>query len=232
VGPKERKEREKAERRDEIIRAGEALFLEKGLAGTTMDDIAKKAELSKGTLYLYFKSKEELYLTITHRAMSVLYEFMKNSQENTTGTLERIRNFGKSYFEFFEAYPNHFKILSVVIDLSRFFKQELKEIGHSIQKLDADTWGLITKNIEDGIKEGLFRENIDPLEIVISLWAGSNSLIHMMDYVTRNKELLAHHDDPFLSLDYRKIIINNGRRIIYSILKNPPPDFDSLEKIK
>lgn len=73
MGPKERKEREKEHRREEIIKAGEKLFLKKGLYGTTMDEIARKCELSKGTLYLYFSSKEQLYFEIVCRAMDRLY---------------------------------------------------------------------------------------------------------------------------------------------------------------
>ncbi len=56
-----RKERERENRRMEIVEAAERLFFANGFEGTTMDEIAKQAEFSKMTLYAYFKSKEELY---------------------------------------------------------------------------------------------------------------------------------------------------------------------------
>ncbi|MEO8168159.1 MAG: helix-turn-helix domain-containing protein, partial [bacterium] len=60
MGIIERKEREKEHRREDIIAAAQKIFFEKGLPSATMDEIAEAAELSKGTLYLYYKSKEDL----------------------------------------------------------------------------------------------------------------------------------------------------------------------------
>ena len=56
MGIAERKEREKLQRRNDIIDAAERLFFQHGFETPTMDDVAREAELSKGTLYLYFKS--------------------------------------------------------------------------------------------------------------------------------------------------------------------------------
>lgn len=67
MGVAARKQREKEERRAAILDAAEAVFASKGVAETTMDDIAQQAELGKGTLYLYFTSKNELYLAIANR---------------------------------------------------------------------------------------------------------------------------------------------------------------------
>ena len=61
MGITERKEREKLQRREDILNAAERVFFSKGHKNSTMDDVAEEAELSKGTLYLYFKSKEGFY---------------------------------------------------------------------------------------------------------------------------------------------------------------------------
>ena len=72
MGIAERKEREKQQRREEIVQAAEEVFFSKGFEKSTMDDVAEKAELSKGTLYLYFKSKEELLIGIIEQ--TTIYE--------------------------------------------------------------------------------------------------------------------------------------------------------------
>jgi AcrR family transcriptional regulator len=59
-----KRQRAKQERRDEILAASVRVFLDRGVAGATMDDIARQAGVSKGTLYLYFDSKDALFLTI------------------------------------------------------------------------------------------------------------------------------------------------------------------------
>jgi len=67
MGINERREREKEVRRDAILDAAENIFFSKGVDSSSMDEIASRAELSKGTLYLYFKNKDELYHGIIHR---------------------------------------------------------------------------------------------------------------------------------------------------------------------
>ena len=69
MGIQERKERERERRRQQIIVAAKKVFSEKGFNKATMDDIAGEAELSPGTLYLYFKNKEELYLVVANPAV-------------------------------------------------------------------------------------------------------------------------------------------------------------------
>ena len=82
----ERKEREKEQRRNDIIDAAESIFFSKGIENATMDEIAEEAELSKGTLYLYFKSKEGLLFAIDLRAMKILLTMFKEtiSQKKST----------------------------------------------------------------------------------------------------------------------------------------------------
>lgn len=72
MGIQERKTREKARRRQMIIAAARRVFSNKGFGKATMEDIAKEAELSTGTLYLYFKGKDELYTVLSLRAIQYL----------------------------------------------------------------------------------------------------------------------------------------------------------------
>ena len=61
MGIQERKQRERERRRQQIIVAAKRVFSEKGFSKSTMEDIAREAELSPGTLYLYFKNKDKVY---------------------------------------------------------------------------------------------------------------------------------------------------------------------------
>lgn len=73
MGIRERKEREKERRRQQIIVAAKRVFTSKGFNKATMEDIAQEAELSPGTLYLYFKNKEELYASLSLRILQYLH---------------------------------------------------------------------------------------------------------------------------------------------------------------
>jgi len=72
MGIKQRKKREKERRRQQIMVAAKRVFAEKGFTRTTIEDIAREAELSPGTLYLYFKNKDELYASLSLRILKYL----------------------------------------------------------------------------------------------------------------------------------------------------------------
>ena len=72
MGIQERKQRERERRRQQIIVAAKRVFSEKGYSKSTMEDIAREAELSPGTLYLYFKNKDELYASLSLRILQYL----------------------------------------------------------------------------------------------------------------------------------------------------------------
>jgi AcrR family transcriptional regulator len=69
MGIKERKEREKERRRQQIMVAAKRVFSIKNFNKATMEDIAREAELSPGTIYLYFKNKEELFASLSLRIL-------------------------------------------------------------------------------------------------------------------------------------------------------------------
>lgn len=69
MGIQDRKERERERRRQQIMVAAKRAFGQKGYEKCTMEDIAREAELSPGTLYLYFKSKDELYASLCLRVL-------------------------------------------------------------------------------------------------------------------------------------------------------------------
>ena len=83
MGIAERKERERLYKQDLIIKAAEKVFMSKGFENATMEDIAEEAEFSKGTLYFYFQSKNELCLSIVLRGLRIIVsEFEKVVSKN------------------------------------------------------------------------------------------------------------------------------------------------------
>ena len=76
-----------------------------------MDDVAAEAELSKGTLYLYFKNKEDLYLALHSRGHVLMKSlFEKAIMKYKTG-IDKVRAIGEAYFHFYKKYPKYFHVL-------------------------------------------------------------------------------------------------------------------------
>lgn len=102
MGLKERREREEQGRLAAILSAAESVFARKGYYETRMDDIALKAELSKGALYYYFKSKDEIYVHLLEAESKKVYaEIKARLAEKTTvkDILAEVMNFSIEYFE-------------------------------------------------------------------------------------------------------------------------------------
>jgi AcrR family transcriptional regulator len=126
MGVKERREREEQARLTEILRAAEAVFAEQGYHQARMDDIAEKAELAKGTLYYYFKSKDEIFLHILERETgTVVAEIRRRITEDST-LLQALDEMMKIFLEYFDKNQGFLKMFLPC--MCRFVKFENEDV--------------------------------------------------------------------------------------------------------
>ncbi len=104
-----RKQRERDNRINDIIDAAEQLFFSKGYEKTTMDDIVKKAEFSKSTLYSYFESKEEIFLLVHMKGLEKRRLIISAMKKEKTG-IDKLRVFGQEYYKFYKKYPEYLRL--------------------------------------------------------------------------------------------------------------------------
>ncbi|MDQ7798247.1 MAG: TetR/AcrR family transcriptional regulator [Candidatus Edwardsbacteria bacterium] len=97
-----RKERERLARRTEILHAARVIFAEKGLHETTLDEIAEKAELAKGTLYGYFENKEDLFFSVLEETIHNLEKVIKETSGSGLPPPEKISIMIKTILRLFE----------------------------------------------------------------------------------------------------------------------------------
>ena len=180
MGIQERKDREREQRREEIITAAQKVFFEKGLPAATMDEIAEEAELSKGTLYLYYKSKEDLYLAVMMRGGEVMYEMFRKATSTAENPVQLLANLGEAYYQFFRQHRNYFRMYQF-FENPQFHKQVSEEMLSACSGNDMRVWGLVTETIKRGIDEGLLEHDLDPLQAAIILWSAGNSLMRQID---------------------------------------------------
>jgi len=107
-----RRQREKLERRYQIMDAAERVFLQTGVEHATMDHIARAANVSKGSLYLYFKDRDDLYLSIAQRAMDDLIEREEAVQEQMAGAsgADWFEAGLRCYVQYALEYQNRFRV--------------------------------------------------------------------------------------------------------------------------
>ena len=170
MGIQERKERERERRRQQIIVAAKRVFSQKGFSKTTMEDIAKEAELSPGTLYLYFKNKDELYASLSRRILQYLNIRLEHlHEERGLSPTERIDSLKKAMWDVYEFDPliliNMFHLQS-----SDTLKNLSPELLADIKDLSRRSLGAITAIFEEGINKGVFIDR-HPTALGDTIWA-------------------------------------------------------------
>jgi AcrR family transcriptional regulator len=170
MGIQERKEREKERRRQQIIVAAKRVFSEKGFNKATMEDIAKEAELSPGTLYLYFKNKEELYASLSLRILQYLHIRVTHVNRETSLTPDKkLSALMEAMYDVYEFDP------LIIINMFHLQSSEtLKNLSESlldeIKDLSKKSIGAIAKIFEEGIEQGIY-EDRHPTALADIFWA-------------------------------------------------------------
>jgi AcrR family transcriptional regulator len=179
MGIAERKEREKQQRREEIVQAAEKVFFSRGFEKSTMDDIAEQAELSKGTLYLYFKSKEDLHMAVAREAIKLLNSITGTANEVRGNALEKLVHMGRECIGFSNSHPDHMK---AIMTLEGF---ELQSISYTVEEIQDMIYrespvGMVIQIVEQGVREKLIRSDIPPPLIAHTLWMQVLSVIRFV----------------------------------------------------
>lgn len=127
MGTTERRRREKKQRKEQILNTARELLLRDGHNAVSMNRIARKAELSVGTLYLYFASREELFATLQEEGLDLLYERIREASDKKGSPEKRLHHIATAYRIFSEEQKNYFDIInSFLTSQDIVFSPEMK----------------------------------------------------------------------------------------------------------
>jgi AcrR family transcriptional regulator len=153
-----------------ILETAKQLFTEKGIEQTTMADIAKTADYSKSTIYVYFKSKEEIYHHIILEYMITLRNGLEECVEKYTGAIERYYGICNVLMELHDSNPLFFEGLLEKIEVSdeamanEPVLREIHTVGEEVNMI-------IETFIQNGITEKVIRSDINIIPTVFVMWA-------------------------------------------------------------
>lgn len=211
MGITERKERERLQRREEIMAAAERLFFTKGIQNTTMDDVAVEAELSKGTLYIYFKSKEEIHWEITQRHIKKVMTDMEQLMDPSKSAVDNLLTMARVFIDHFE--EDHAEAHSILF----FQTHDLKTLNLDMNLIDETFINespihMVTGYVKQGVEEGLFRDDIPVVVLSTTLWA---QLLGVLQIITVKKELF-----ELIQVKRDDIIDCHLKLVLNGIMKN------------
>lgn len=173
MGIEQRRHRDRQRRIGEIITAAKAIFLSKGFSGTTMNDIADTSELSRRTIYHYFRSKEEVSLAASADTLSRLLAQVEEIHGRGKTGVERLELTFDMYRRMYQTDPGGFQFIVNFSDSLRSLGTDNELVRECFAHIDR-----IVSIIADFLREGAEDGSVKPLADPERTAAAVVSLVH------------------------------------------------------
>ena len=164
MGISERKERDRLQRNALILKSAKSLFIEKGFGATTMQDIADRAELGRRTLYMYFKTKDEIVSSIAAEVIQEVCRLVKEASGKSGSGRERLENTAKCFSEYHNSHPDDF-LLIFNANLNNSFSVHDGEASIRIEAFLSFLTTVISDILEAGFRDGSLRSSGNSVEV-------------------------------------------------------------------
>ena len=219
MGIEERRGREREARRLNIVRAARKLFYEKGFKDVTVSQIARKAEISKGAVYLYFTSKEEIYSHILLSDLDNIYNVVLNSLKDGKSATKMLEDFAEIYIDTFLKDRESFrKIMTFMLQTGHPNLSE--NLNQSLIKSTNKTIDIVGTILLSGVENREFPPNLDIWQNRNIIWGMLNGIISLYLFIgkeiTREKVI--------------KSMVRSGLNHLIEGIKNSTPQMSVLNQ--
>lgn len=170
-----RREREKLTQRQEMLAAALDLFSKRGYRNVSMHEIAEKAEFAIGTLYKFFRNKEDLYKALLREQADTFDDALKIAIEEPDLEIDKLRNYVKVKGELFRSNVSMIRLYfsetqGASFNIKAGFDSEIREqYGNFLKKL--------ASVFESGMKRKRFRKITDPYSLAVALDSITNAFL-------------------------------------------------------
>lgn len=200
-----RKKEPRSVHRENIVSAASVLFMEKGIAAASMDDIAKAAGYSKATLYVYFENKEEIVGILVLNSMRKLYDYISSALIRHETTKARYDLICRGLVQYQEEFPFYFKMVldKINIDFESYDylseEKETYQIGEEINEK-------IKHFLLSGMEKGDLRGDLEIMLAIFNFWGMLSGIIQLAankeEYIKKSMNL---SKDQFLEYGFSLI---------------------------
>ena len=194
MGTAERRQRERSEMHDAIADAAVELFVSEGFENTSMRRIAEKIEYTPGSIYSYFKDKDEILFEIHKRGFNKLFEELQQAPPGSD-PLDRLYQVGRQYIKFAIENQNYYDLMFIEKSTAKTIRElEQWECGHQ-------AYDVLRQIISEAIRQGFLPDGDVDLASY-SFW----SLVHgIVSLVLRGRCMVPeeqHNSLMYGSFDY------------------------------
>ncbi len=185
MGTSERREREKKELRQKILKAARELLVKRGYEAVTMREIAKRIEYSATALYKHFADKEALVRELCREDFSSFAQHFVEQVASSGDPVERLARAGLVYLGFAEQYPEHYRLM---------FMTELPAIAPEDGERDdpaRNAYVFVRGLCDELMRGGHLRKDLTDVELVAqTVWAGVHGAAALDLIVPKSKNWL------------------------------------------
>ena len=173
-----RKKEPRSVHRENIVSAASALFMERGITATSMDDIAKAAGYSKATLYVYFENKEEIVGILVLNSMKKLDDYISSALIQHETTKARYDFICRGLVQYQEEFPFYFKMVLDKINIDFESKEYLPEERETYQ-IGEEINEKIKNFLLSGMEKGDLRNDLDIMPAIFNFWGMLSGIIQL-----------------------------------------------------
>lgn len=139
-----------------ILKAAVKVFAEKGFYNARVSEIAKEADVADGTIYLYFKNKDDLLISLFEEEFGQIVENMRKELEKERDPLQKIRKFAQVHLSILQKQQQLAEVLGVEVRQSSKFMKEY------VNKPFIEYLNLIRAIVVEGQEKGIIRKDLTP----------------------------------------------------------------------
>ena len=145
------------DKHQKIIEAAISVFAGKGFFNSTVADVAREADVADGTIYLYFKNKDDLLISIFEYSMDLFIQAAEAALKSAVGPKEKLKEFISLHLKLVQKYPDLAQVIQIELRQSTKFMKEYPN-EKFFQYLD-----IVSGIIQEGQASGVFKKNLDPI---------------------------------------------------------------------
>lgn len=198
MGIRERKERERHQRRIVILEAARVAFVKYGLLTTSMERIAKEAELAKGTLYLYFANRAELLMALIASDVEQLNNRLQQVVEKQIPADEKLILAFTEFEEFSQVNPFFFQVMTQLNVAEMLAGQQATETYSRFTQSNERLIGLVASIVQEGVDTGVFFTQQSVMDTVSQLIVAVKGSIVVLRNSMMPPMLIRHSEKLFL----------------------------------
>jgi len=176
---RQRRDEEKAVRRQTILEAAKRVYSRKGFLAATIEDIAAEARVSVGTIYLYFKSKEDLYVSLLFESMEMFTRALTAIRQSRRRPDRKVRAAWDFFYRFRQGFPESYRVFFLFHHKS-FPVAVPRQTLALLNRAAGRNFRLAADIVRQAMDAGIYRRG-DPREVVDILWGLFMGVVHLSE---------------------------------------------------